>query len=255
MALAAACCALPAAALLTRPDRDDAEYLELATRYVSSVGLDAPEGEAVLIAPRWLLTAAHLARAYREPKPPARLRIGQRDYEVQGVYLHPDWKPGGESDIALLLLRADVRGIDPTPVYRAGDESGKAVVIVGHGETGRLGAKPTASDRRKRASINTVDRVTARTLGVQVKSLDDASDLQGAAAGGDGGGPAYIETAEGLFVAGIGGAPLATADGIVGKAGDWETYARVSAFAPWIEATMLDVARQEAEALLGEGRR
>ena len=38
--------ALPAAGLVIRADRDDAEYLELASRYTSSVPLSAPQGEA-----------------------------------------------------------------------------------------------------------------------------------------------------------------------------------------------------------------
>ena len=63
LALCASCLALPAGAILIRPDRDDSEYLELATRYSSSVLLNAPDGEGVLIAPRYVLTAAHMARA------------------------------------------------------------------------------------------------------------------------------------------------------------------------------------------------
>jgi hypothetical protein len=43
------CLAQPAAALLIRPDRDDSEYVELASRYSSSVLLNAPDGEGVLI--------------------------------------------------------------------------------------------------------------------------------------------------------------------------------------------------------------
>ena len=110
-------------------------------------------------------------------------------------------------------------------------------------------------DRKKRAAINTVDRVTPRILGLKIKPPDEPSDLQGAAAPGDGGGPAFIETPEGIFVAGIGYATDdANADGIIGNAGDWELYARVSAFVTWIEATMLQVAKQEADALLGEKR-
>ena len=62
-----------------------------------------------------------------------------------------------------------------------------------------------------------------------------------------------MENADGLFVAGIGYATDdANADGIVGNAGDWELYVRVSAFVAWIEATMLGVAIEEAKALLGE---
>jgi hypothetical protein len=244
LALAALSLPHPAPAILIRSDRDDAEYLELATRYTSSLPLNAADGEGVLIAPRWVLTAAHRAKALREMKAMPKLDIAGRAHEIQSIVLHPDWKSGEANDIALILLRRDVTGIEPTPLYRGSDEAGKPVVIVGHGPTGKIGEKARAEDRKKRASVNTVDRVAPRTLGLRVKSGDDASDLQGAATPGDSGGPAFIETPAGLWVAGI----------AHGTEGEWETYARVSAFAPWIEATMLDVAAKEAEALLDERR-
>jgi hypothetical protein len=229
IALAAACSMLPAAALVIRPDRDDAEYLELATRYASAIPLGASGGEGVLVNPRWILTAAHRAQPLRDPAA-RRLHLGGNTYDVVDVYLHPAWKGGAENDIALVRLGKDVAGIEPTPIYRDDDESGKTVVIAGHG-----GGK-------KRAAINTVDRVTALTLGLHVKPLDDASDLQGQATASETGGPAYIEAKGEILVAGI---LHAAADG-------WETHARVSAFAPWIEGTMLEVARKEADSLMGD---
>jgi hypothetical protein len=254
--LAAALAAQPAGALLIRPDRDDAEYLELATRYTSSVLLEAPDGEGVLIAPRWVLTAAHMAKALQEMKTLPRLRFGGRSHEIEALYLHPDWKRGGHSDVALILLKEPVRSIEPTPLYRATDEGGKTVVIVGHGYTGKIGEKPLPKeswDRKQRASINTVDRVTPRILGLRIKPPEEASDLQGAAAPGDSGGPAYVEVDGKLFVAGIGYATDdANADGIIGNAGDWELYVRVSAFVPWIEGLMLEEAKREAEKLLDD---
>src|SRR3981081_2021684 len=112
----------PACALLIRADRDDAEYLELATRYTSSLLLNAPDGEGVLIAPRWVLTAAHMAKALQEMKALPKLRFGERDYEIQSMFPHPDWKKGGHSDVALILLRQPVRGVEPTLLYRGTDE-------------------------------------------------------------------------------------------------------------------------------------
>ena len=221
--------ALPAHGIQIRPDRDDAEYLELATRYPSSVALDAPQGaEGVLIAPRWVLTSADRAKALRDSPRASRIRVGDDEHEIQSFFLHPEWKGAGANDVGLVLLRKGVRGVEPTVLYRANDESGKAVVIVGHG----------GADRRKRASINTVDRVEPRTLALRLKPLDDASDLQGAATPGDIGGPAFVEVPAGIFVAGI----LSTI------AGEWQDYARVSAFVPWIEAVMLDVATKEMNA-------
>ena len=258
--------ASPAAAILIRPDRDDAEYLELATRYTSSVSLNAPDGEGVLIAARWVLTAAHMAKALQELKPVPKVSIGARQHEIQAFFIHPDWKKGGPADIALILLK-DASSVTPTPLYRNSDEGGKGVVIVGSGYSGKIGQKPSRGceapgnkdyrwDRKRRAAINTVDRVTPRILGLKIKPPDEASDLQGAAAPGDSGGPAYIENDEGLFVAGIGYATDdSNADGIVGNPGDWELYVRVSAFVPWIEATMTGVARREVDQLLGEDDR
>lgn len=237
------CWALPASALLIRADRDDAEYLELASRYASSVALNAPGGEGVLIAPRWLLTSAESARALRDSRPPAKIAFGSRPYEVQAIFIHPEWRSGGEADIALVYLKEAVRGIEPSRLYREGDEAGRGVVIAGSGPTGRIGdGLPPRADGRKRAAINTVDRVTPRSLELRIKPSDDASDLQGAATSAEKGWPAYLEADGGIFVAGIGSA----------SDGTRERYARVSAFVAWIEATMLEVAKEEAQALLGE---
>jgi hypothetical protein len=226
LAMAVAATTLPAHSIVIRPDRDDAEYAELATRYPSAVALGAPDGgEGVLIAPRWILTSAARAKALQEMKPLPRIRIGEGDHEIQAFFV---------DDVALILLRKAVRDVEPSKLYRQDDESGKAVVIVGHGNP----------DRKKRASINTVDRVEARTLGLRVKPLDDASDLQGTATSGDLGGPAFVEVPAGIFVAGI----------LSSIAGDWETYARASSYVPWIEAVMLDVAKREMDSMMDPDR-
>jgi hypothetical protein len=235
-----------------RHDRDDAQYRMLALPYAGvTVDMNLPGGAGTLIAPRWVLTAAHMAKALREmPKLP-RLEFAGRPYEIESMYAHPEWKKGNPFDIALILLREPVAGVEPTPIYRAKDEGGKAVVIVGHGYVGRIGEKPTAAgwDRKARAAINTVERLSPRTLGLRIKPNDEASDLQGAAAPGDSGGPLYLENADGIFVAGVGYATDDTnADGIVGNAGDWELYIRVSTFADWIDETMFKAAVEASRA-------
>ncbi len=243
--LATALAALPAFAIVTRPDRDDAEYLELASRYSSAVAL-GDYGEGALIAPRWVLTAASVARALGQARGAARLRVGDREHEVQSVFAAP------EGDIALVLLREPVAGIEPTPVYRESDEQGKGVVIVGHGATGRIGAEPIHRDGRMRGAINTVDRADARTLALGIKKPDEASDMQGAAGPGDEGAPAFIEIKGRLFVAGIAHGPRA---GAIPKPGDTDDYTRVSAFAAWIDDTMFKAAADEAAAASGQAPR
>ena len=211
-------------------------------RYASSVALNAPGGEGVLIAPRWVLTSAQSAKALRDSKPAAKIAFGSRQHEIQAIFIHPEGRAGREADIALVCLKEPVPGIEPTRLYREGDEAGKGVVIVGSGPTGKIGDKaPLKTDGKRRASINTVDAVAPGTLELRIKAADDASDLQGAATPAESGWPAYIEKGGDILVAGIGSAT----DGMR------ERYARVSAFVPWIEATMLEKAKQEAEALLG----
>ena len=228
IALAASCWLLPAAALTPRPDRDDAEYLELASRYTGSFRLSEAGGEGVLINSRWVLTAAHRAQELKDRKT-QRLRIGKSEHRIAGYYIHPKFMPDQPNDIALILLSTPALDVTPTPIYFGADELNKAVAIVGHG-----GGKA-------RAGLNTVDTASELTLGVRVKTGDERSDLQGIATVDETGAPAFLETPDGIFVAGI----LSTF-----RPGNWEIYSRASAFSDWIMETMLGVARAEAEALM-----
>lgn len=169
--LLCAAAALPAPALLIRADREDAEYLEMATKYTSSVAIGIPgSGEGVLISPRWVLTSAQVGSALREMKSMPALTFDGRGYDIEDVLVYPTWRRGTpSSDLALVYLRKAVRGVKPTPPYKADDEGGKAVVIVGHG----------ASDAKARGAINTVDSVAPKVLTLLVKKADEASDLQG----------------------------------------------------------------------------
>ena len=230
--LAAALVSTSAHAVLIRADREDAEYLELATRYESAVAL--PGGEGALIAPRWILTSANVARAIEAQQPRPRPLLAGKPREIVDIRI--------QADLALLQLRDPVDELEATPIHRLPDETGKTVRIVGHGATGRMGDKAVQVNpaRQGRAAINTVDRVGLRTFAVRLKPADDASDLQGAFAADERGAPAFFETKDGeIFVAGI--ATLtddANNDGIAGNIGDWQIFARVSAYASWIDAAV-----------------
>jgi hypothetical protein len=251
--LAALAVALPARAVLTRPDRDEEEYVELATRYPAAVSLGATGGVGVLVGQRWILTAARSASTLRAKD---KLVVGGAGNEIQEIFLHPDWKAGTGPDIALVLLRSAVESIAAAPTYRLSDEAGQTVRIVGTGGTGRIGAAGGRPDGKARAAINTVDRVTAGTMELLLKGPEDASDLQGALGPGDIGAPAFVEVGATIYVAGIASRTEdSNRDGIAGSVGDREIYTRVSAFASWIDRTAADALAAEAAAAVGDTER
>jgi hypothetical protein len=135
-----------------------------------------------------------------------------------------------------------VRASQFAQVYRGTDELGKGVAVVGHRSTGRIGA-PGKADGKRRAGVNTVDAVESGTLEVRIKAGDDASDLQGALTPSEVGAGLYLADDSGkLFLAGI----ARSADG------KREIYTRISTRLKWIDDTMKEVARREAERIPGD---
>jgi hypothetical protein len=227
--------AFPAEAILIRPDRDDAEYVELATRFPAAV-LVAPGVEGVLFAPRWVLTSAHSATMLLGAKLRPPLVIGGKPNAILQTFIHPEWKQGTTADLALVLLRDPVTTIEPAQLSGERDEVDEVIFIVGHGETGRLGQSARSADGKKRAAINTIDRVMPATLAMRIKPADTASDLQGAAAANERGAPALAEVMGKPNVFG-----LYSAD-----EGLWQVFVRVSTYTQWINETMFRGAVEEA---------
>lgn len=213
--LAAAFAATSAQALIIRADRDDAEYLELATRYPAAIEV-APGVEGVLVAPRWILTSASAVKGLD----PAKAR-----HPVQAMFVHPQWRGGIDADLALVFLRAPVGGVEPAPISRDRDEMDDVVRLAAHGGDGRL-----------RAAINTVDRVTASTLALRLKPPTEASDLQGELTASERGAPLFAEISKRIVVTGI----FSAADR------EWQLFVRVSTYADWIDETMSRAAIAEA---------
>ena len=209
--------------MLIRPDRDDAEYLELASRYTASIALIAPASEAILVAPRWLLVPASRAPAANKP-----LEIAGKTRTVARVVAHPEAKPKTATDLALVELADAVEGVKPIVLYRKSDEAGNAVVFVAHGATGVIGSPRRREDFRARGAINTIEGVSAQGFELRTKALDDASDLQGVLVPGEEGAGAYLETDDGLYLAGI----------YYGDGKDSNRFSRISAFAAWLDSVV-----------------
>lgn len=233
---------VPAQAILIRPDREDAKYLELAEKYPASVGLNLPDGEGTLIERRWILTAAHLANDIKTGKEAPKMTIGKKEYWAVKVVPHPDYKTAaGGNDIALVMLNENVLDVRPVPIYRGTGEAGKVATLVGHGYGGTLTKGPVTKDkwdRKKRAGTNKIERVIEKRswLVTVINGPHESTDLECGSGPGDSGGPAFIEEDGKLYVAGVGSfTDDTTNDKIIGNYGDREAYTRVSAFTAWID--------------------
>ena len=78
-----------AGAIVIRDDVDDARYRIDGSAFPALADLPG-EGHGVLIAPRWVITAAHAAPMDGMG---AEVTVGGRNYAVARVYLHPGFRP------------------------------------------------------------------------------------------------------------------------------------------------------------------
>lgn len=230
----AAFATLPATAVVWRADATDAQVLALAADF-DSVGQVAKGGLATLIAPRWALTAAHVAH----PLVPGDLiRFGARDFAIARVVIHPQGaadpehpRTPPEVDLALLELAEAVPADVASPRLpgRAQDELGQVAVIAGFGDHGPQGAPLARADGRLRAVENRVDDAGPLRLFLAFDAAPTrARPLEGIGAAGDSGGP--------LFIRGVLAGVSSGADGPPGEYGTTDVYVRVSAHIAWIES-------------------
>lgn len=228
--------------IVIRHDKTDAEYIALAEKYPFVCKIGTNGGDGTLINDQWVITAGHVAEGMQR-KYGKELKIyfqGEtKGYGVEQVFIHPDFKPMGDHDIALIKLKQPVTGIKPAVLYRKRDEKGKNIVIVGHGDFKTGNEKQWRMDGKKRAATNRIDSVTSTHI---IYTFDQPgssaiTELEGTAGRGDSGGPAIIQTKIGSRVAGISSAGLPGEQG-PGTYGAIEHYTRVSSYLKWIDQVL-----------------
>jgi len=152
--LALATLPFTAGAVVIRDDVDDARYQIDASAFPALADMPG-EGHGVLIAPRWVLTAAHAAPMEGRG---ATITINGNGYGVERVFLHPGYRRMPEAlgkeamatgsaskihaflaasdDIALIRLAAPVSDVPPVALYRGADEVTQVAALIGRGATG-----------------------------------------------------------------------------------------------------------------------
>ncbi|MEH6417109.1 S1 family peptidase [Pseudomonas sp. CGJS7] len=256
--------ALPsvAGAIVIRHDVDDAKYRIAAAEFPALVDMPG-EGHGVLIAPKWVVTAAHTIPAHTELK---QVLVGGVSRDVERVVVHPGYKTlpqalidpamaSGEAmlivvflassdDVALIELAQPVTDVASTAIYKGVGEPGRIVEIVGKGATGTGadGHDPKGPNRTElRHAFNKITSSNGRWFCYVFDEPASALPLEGTFGNGDSGGPVLVED-DGLRSL-IGLASWKFAQGNVvtarpGRYGQINCNVRLSHYREWIEGVM-----------------
>lgn len=204
-----------AGAVVTRSDVDDAKYRVPASAFPALVDMPG-EGHGVLIAPQWVVTAAHAAPMQMQGMDDD-VSIGGVARKVKRVITYPGYRKlpeplitealasgdlskvsaflASSNDIALIELASPVTDVTPVPLYRGKQEVGMAVELVGKGATGHgsTGQDPHSPHRAVlRKAFNVIAGADARYVWYRFDPPSSALPLEGITGSGDSGGPLLI---------------------------------------------------------------
>ncbi|MBD9370681.1 trypsin-like serine protease [Xanthomonas sp. XNM01] len=251
-----------AGAVVIRDDVDDARYRIDASAFPALVDMPG-EGHGVLIAPQWVVTAAHTVPPHAAL---AQVTVGGVSREVERVVFHPGYRrlpqtlidqalQSGEAilllvdlassdDIALLRLKAPVTDVVPVPLYRGEEEAGRVVQLIGKGATGTGadGHDPRGPNRTTlRRAFNTITSAHERWFCHVFDAPPSALPLEGVTGNGDSGGPALIEVDGQWQLAGLSAWKVVQGDvrtARPGRYGQTSCNVRLRHYADWIETEM-----------------
>lgn len=230
--LAAALNAAPSA-IVIRHDREEARYRALGQDTPSVVRF-AAGGMGTLIAPHWILTAAHVAESLDTG---VSVSVDGVIRRVAVVTAHPDYALQKGADIAVVKLDSAVQVL-PVPLHTGRDEAGKTVTFIGEGDFGTGLTGPVHRDFVRRGAHNRVARVTDGWLIFTFDPWRDAEELEGISGPGDSGGPALLTRNGVTTIVGVSSWQNRNGRAHEGLYGVEEYYARVSTFAKWITKTI-----------------
>ena len=243
----------PAEGVTIRDDQPDSDYLALgASSDFSAVGTFAAglTGAGTLIAPDWVLTAAHLIIGAGS----GIFTLNGSSYASTQIITDPAWNGHADSgnDFALVHLSSSIAAIPPAMLYTGTSEFGQVGTFVGYGFTGTgLTGYNTALGNQKRAFQNMIDGDFGLPLLVYAADFDSPHDvnasgfgsayplaLEGCVTPGDSGGGVFIQQGSQYYLAGV-ISTVGYLDGSPnGSYSDASGFGRISAALPWINSTI-----------------
>ncbi|GAB2577450.1 trypsin-like serine protease [Dyella jejuensis] len=202
-------------AVVIRADVDDAKYRVPASAFPALVDMPG-EGQGVLIAPQWVVTAAHAAPMQMQGMEDE-VSIGGVARKVKRVVTYPGYKKlpdqlitealasgdlskmsaflASSNDIALIELASPVKDVTPVSLYRGNKELGMTVELLGKGATGNgtKGQDPHSAHRTVlRRAFNVIVGDDARYVWYRFDPPPSALPLEGITGSGDSGGPLLV---------------------------------------------------------------
>lgn len=256
-ATAAALCGVSAAhAVVLRHDVPAERYAVGAAEFPPLVDMPGV-GHGVLIAPQWVVTAAHVVQGEIDC-----VTIAGETREVVQLIIHPGYRStpqdmidralavkdgseiiaflAGNHDIALVKLARPVVDVKPVAMYRGNGELGRTVKLLGKGATGTglTGVTPDSPQRGElRRAFNRVSVTDGRWIAYSFDQGRGAHRLEGGSGSGDSGGPMLLRDHGRWVLAGLtswqnGNPDLSLPPSRYGQ----QTYGvRISHYVDWIE--------------------
>jgi hypothetical protein len=233
-----------------RDDQPDSGYLNLgASADYASVGLFVNSwgytGSATLIAPDWVLTAAHSLDAASS----GTFTINGNAYTSTALFRDPGWNGNvfNGYDFGLVHLSTPVVGVTPATLYTGSAEVGLTATYVGFGFTGTGLTGWKTLDNQKRAFQNVTDGNygnPAILLGFDFDNPHNTNDnafgdafplpLEGAVAPGDSGGGVFLTIDAQTYLAGVISFIAATDGNANSDYGDVNGFGVVQSQLTWI---------------------
>ncbi len=249
-----------ASAIVIRDDVDDSIYRVPASEFPALVDMPG-EGHGVLIAPQWVITAAHAITWQSEIK---QVTINGVPRDVERLVIHPGYKKppqelldqalatwdwtlfrvllSSSDDIALIKLAQPVTDVSPVATNKSDGEFGQIIKIIGKGATGNgvTGYEFSSSHRTElRRAYNKVTSAHGRWFCYMFDKPSDALSLEGGSGSGDSGGPILIQAGKDWLLAGLTSwsDPQSTIR-TPGRYGQITCNVRLSHYKDWIESVI-----------------